>query len=292
MSIRNLRTLVAVADQGSFAAAARAVGLTQSAVSMQLRGLEDELRIKLFDRHRRPPALNDHGKRLVRRAREILELYERMAEPSAANTDGMTGLLDVGAMPTALSGLVPRALAVLQRVHPHIAVNLVNGMSGELIQRVERGELDAALISEPNHVPADLVWRPIATERIAVAAPPQSTEKTDRELLAAWPYIRLNRRAWVARPILQSLRARGIRPRQAMELDSLESILLMVYYGLGVAIVPQRCVEGPHPLPVRYVPFGEPPLVRRIGLIERSGNPKTSLAQALHASFAGLATAG
>ena len=61
MGIRNLRTLVAVADRGSFAAAARAVGLTQSAVSMQLRGLEDELRIKLFDRHRRPPALNDHG---------------------------------------------------------------------------------------------------------------------------------------------------------------------------------------------------------------------------------------
>jgi DNA-binding transcriptional LysR family regulator len=75
-----------------------------------------------------------------------------------------------------------------------------------------------------------------------------------------------------------------------MELDSIESILLMVYFGLGVAIVPQRCVEGPYPLPVRYVPFGEPPLVRRIGLIERSGNPKSALAQALHAAFAGLAT--
>lgn len=290
MGIRNLRTLVAVADHGSFAAAARAVGLTQSAVSMQLRGLENELRIRLFDRHRRPPALNDHGKRLVRRAREIVQLYERMGEATDTGAGGMAGLLEVGAMPTGLSGIVPRALAALQRVHPHIAVNLVNGMSGELIPRVERGELDAALISEPNHIPTDLVWRPVAMERIAVAAPPQSTEKTDRELLAAWPYIRLNRRAWVARPIQQSLRARGIRPRQAMELDSLESILLMVYYGLGVAIVPQRCVEGPHPLPVRYVPFGEPPLTRRIGLIERSDNPKSNLAQALHAAFASLAT--
>jgi DNA-binding transcriptional LysR family regulator len=291
MGIRNLRTLVAVADHGSFAAAARAVGLTQSAVSMQLRGLENELRIRLFDRHRRPPALNDHGKRLVRRAREIVQLYERMGEAADAGADGMAGLLEVGAMPTGLSGIVPRALAVLQRVHPHIAVNLVNGMSGELIPRVERGELDAALVSEPSHVPADLVWRPVATEKIVVAAPPQSTEKTDRELLAAWPYIRLNRRAWVARPIQQSLRARGIRPRQAMELDSLESILLMVYYGLGVAIVPQRCVEGPYPLPVRYVPFGEPPLTRRIGQIERADNPKSNLAQALHAAFASLASA-
>ena len=79
MSIRNLRTLVAVADRGSFAAAARAVGLTQSAVSMQLRGLETELGTELFDRTRRPPVLNDHGKLLVRRAREIVQLYERMA---------------------------------------------------------------------------------------------------------------------------------------------------------------------------------------------------------------------
>ena len=288
MSIRNLRTLVAVADRGSFAAAARAVGLTQSAVSMQLRGLESDLQIKLFDRNRRPPALNDHGKRLVRRAREIVQLYERLAETPTPDTAGMTGMLEVGAVPTALSGIVPRVLVDLQRIHPNIAVNLVNGMSGELLPRVERGELDAALISEPNHVPADLVWRPIATERIVVAAPPQSTEKTDRELLAAWPYIRYNRRAWVARPIQQSLRARGIHPRQAMELDSIESILLMVYFGLGVAIVPQRCVEGPYPLPVRYVSFGEPPLARRIGLIERSGNPKSALAQALHAAFAGL----
>ena len=292
MSIRNLRTLVAVADRGSFAAAARAVGLTQSAVSMQLRGLEDELQIKLFDRHRRPPALNDHGKRLVRRAREIVQLYERMAEAPAPDTAGVAGLIDVGAVPTALSGIVPRALAGLQRIHPHIAVNLVSGMSGELIQRVERGELDAALMSEPNHVPADLVWRPVATEKIVVAAPPQSAEKTDRELLAAWPYIRYNRRAWVARPIQQSLRARSIRPRQAMELDSIESILLMVYSGLGVAIVPQRCVEGPFPLPVRYVPFGEPPLTRRIGLIERADNPKSNLARALHAAFASHVTAG
>ena len=292
MSIRNLRTLVAVADRGSFAAAARAVGLTQSAVSMQLRGLEDELQIKLFDRHRRPPALNDHGKRLVRRAREIVQLYERMAEAPAPDTAGVAGLIDVGAVPTALSGIVPRALAGLQRIHPHIAVNLVSGMSGELIQRVERGELDAALMSEPNHVPADFVWRPVATEKIVVAAPPQSAEKTDRELLAAWPYIRYNRRAWVARPIQQSLRARSIRPRQAMELDSIESILLMVYSGLGVAIVPQRCVEGPFPLPVRYVPFGEPPLTRRIGLIERADNPKSNLARALHAAFASHVTAG
>ena len=292
MSIRSLRTLVAVADRGSFAAAARAVGLTQSAVSMQLRGLETELGTELFDRNRRPPVLNDHGKLLVRRAREIVQLYERMAETPASGADVMAGLLEVGAVPTALSGIVPRALASLQRSNPRIAVNLVNGMSGELLPRVESGELDAALISEPHHVPTDLTWRPVATERIVVAAPPQSAEMTDRELLSAWPYIRYNRRAWVARPIQQSLRARGIRPRQAMELDSLESILLMVYYGLGVAIVPQRCVEGPHPLPVRYVPFGEPPIERRIGLIERADNPKSNLAQALHAAFASHVAAG
>ena len=77
-----------------------------------------------------------------------------------------------------------------------------------------------------------------------------------------------------------------------MELDSLESILLMVYYGLGVSVIPQRCVEGPHPLPVRYVPFDDPPLARRIGLLERAGNPKAKLTAALHVAFKNLAIKG
>ena len=287
MSIRSLRTLIAVADHGSFVAAARAVGLTQSAVSMQLRGLEDELRAELFDRARRPPTLNDRGQALVRRARDIVLLYERLGE--TVEDDGMAGLLDLGAVPTTLSGVVPRALAGLQQVHPRIAVNMVNGMSGELVDRVKRGELDAAIVSESDRLPSGLAWHPVATEWIVVAAPPQSVEKTDRDLLAAWPYIRFNRRAWVANPIQQSLRRRKIRPRQAMELDSLESILLMVYYGLGVSVIPQRCVEGPHPLPIRYIPFGDPPLARRIGLLERAGNPKAKLTAALHVAFKNLA---
>ncbi len=289
MSIRALRTLIAVADHGSFAAAARAVGLTQSAVSMQLRGLEDDLRAELFDRTRRPPTFNDRGRALVRRAREIVLLYERIGE--TVEDDGMAGLLDLGAVPTTLSGVVPRALAGLQQVYPRIAVNMINGMSGELVDRVARGELDAAIVSEPDRAPPGLIWHPVAAERIVVAAPPQSAERTDRDLLAAWPYIRFNRRAWIANPIQRSLRRRKIRPRQTMELDSLESILLMVYYGLGVSIIPQRCVEGPHPLPIRYVPFDDPALVRRIGLLERAGNPKAKLTAALHMAFKNLAIA-
>jgi DNA-binding transcriptional LysR family regulator len=214
-------------------------------------------------------------------------LYDRLGE-TAGDRGKMAGLLDIGAVPTTLSGVVPRALADLQKMYPRIAVNMINGMSGELVARVENGELDAAVVSEPLNPPPGLLWHPVAVEKIVVAAPPQSREKTDRELLEAWPYIRFNRRAWVADPIQQSLRRRKIRPRQTMELDSLESILLMVYYGLGVSVIPQRCVEGPHPLPVRYVPFGEPPLVRRIGVAERAGNPKEKLTAALYLAFKSL----
>lgn len=78
MSIRYLKTLLAIAEKGSFAAAARTVNLTQSAVSMQMKALEDDLGLSLFDRSRRPPVLTEAGKALVPRARQIVVSYENL----------------------------------------------------------------------------------------------------------------------------------------------------------------------------------------------------------------------
>src|SRR5690606_26789473 len=83
MGIRQLRTLVEIADGGSFSAAARRLYLTQSAVSMQMKALEDELRVALFDRACRPPVLNSVGWRLVEEARAIIERYETLRSTAA-----------------------------------------------------------------------------------------------------------------------------------------------------------------------------------------------------------------
>ena len=143
MSIRRLKTLVAVAEEGSFAAAADAVHLSQGAVSMQMKALEEDLQVELFDRSKRPPELNEAGRALVPKARELIELYAGMVDIAAGNA-AFFGSLTIGAVPTALAGLIPKTLAALRDSYPDLRVRVVPGLSADLMTQIERGQLDAA----------------------------------------------------------------------------------------------------------------------------------------------------
>lgn len=281
MSLRHLRTLVAVSVHGSFAAAAEAVALTQSAVSQQMKALEEELGQELFDRSTRPPQLNAQGKALIQRARQLIHLYDGLAEPDAAR-DALEGLLDVGAVPTTLTGIVPRALAALRASQPSLQVRLVSGLSADLLARVDRGDLDAAVVSEPKPVPPGMNWRPIADQPLMVIAPPGMRNSDFRQLLTSRPFIRFNRSAWVGHTIQTALQDMGIEVNEAMQLDSLEAIREMVRHGLGVSVVP---VSRTEPMPADglvTVPFGSPPRLRTLGLLERKQHARTGLTTALY----------
>jgi DNA-binding transcriptional LysR family regulator len=157
MTIRNLRTLVSIKDEGSFAAAGEAIGLTHSAVSMQVKMLEDIYGAILFDRSQRPPRLTEPGENLVLRAREVLALYDGLALVLDEGTD-IHGVLKIGVIPTALTGIAPRVLSGMRGAHPLIQIQLTSAMSGEMLEMVRHNELDVALVSEPTSVPTS--WPP------------------------------------------------------------------------------------------------------------------------------------
>ena len=119
-----------------------------------------------------------------------------------------------------------------------------------------------------------------AEEPLMVIAPKGTAGKTDRELLAAGPFIRFQRFAWAGRLIDTHLKDRGIKVHTGMEIDSLEAIASMVEHGLGVSVVPDR-VGANLPDNIEKIPFGEPPLGRVIGVVERRDNPKMHLIRAL-----------
>ena len=143
MSLRALRTLAAIAQHGSFARAAEAVCLTQSAVSLHVRTLEEAFNAPLFDRSRRTPTLTEAGRRAVERAREILAIYDGIAGELGEGGE-LAGRLRIGAIQTALAGVLPAALAALRRQHPRLRVQVYSGMSAELASRLDAGELDPA----------------------------------------------------------------------------------------------------------------------------------------------------
>lgn len=268
MSIRALRTLHAIARHGSFGAAGAAVGLTQSAVSLQVKSLEAEFGAQLFDRSRRLPVLTEAGKIVLEKSAEVLALYDQIGT-ALSDEQSLAGRLKLGAIQTALARELPDALAILNREHPRARVHVTAGMSAELSLQVANGELDAAIATEPVRPhPPDLVATPLYQDRFWIVAPAGQGHRAAEDLLLNYPFIRFDRASWAGRMIDRRLREMRIDPQEEMVLDSQRVILAMVQKGLGVAIVPLSDVER-RELDLTCVPFGAPQMSRWIVLLER-----------------------
>ncbi|MEI7366222.1 LysR family transcriptional regulator [Pectobacterium colocasium] len=281
MSLKALRTLVAIAQYGSFARAAEAVCLTQSAVSLHVRSLEEDFKVSLFDRSRRVPVLTEAGHRAVEQARDILAQYDGIAAELGESGE-LAGRLRIGAIQTALAGVLPAALAALRHAHPRLRVLVNSGMSAELAIRIDAGELDAAVTTEPvKPYPTGLMSTPLYQEGFWIVAPSALASLDARPLLQEHPFIRFDRRAWAGRTIDRELRRQRLRVQTDMELDSQEAIVQMVASGLGVAVIPLSERERGRLNNLTCIPFGEPQQQRRVVLLEREDRPAMRLAAAL-----------
>ncbi len=280
MSIRNLKTLIAVADHGTFTAAADAVFVTHAAVSQQMKALEDEWKVVVFDRSKRTPEFTPLGRALVARAREIVAAYDGIV-PSVLGDDGFRGELTLGAIPTALTALVPFSVAMLKQDHKVLHVRVVPGLTTDLVSQVERGALDAAIVTKPPIMPSRHQWHEIAREPMELLASREVESDDPIELLKTNPYIRFSRQAVVGAMIEQWLQDRGIEVADSMELENLDAISSMVFANLGVSIAPSRCVVTPHPLPLKRIPIAPDPWVRILGLLTRADNVKLRVLEVL-----------
>jgi len=286
MSIRRLRTLVAVHDHRTFSAAADAVFVTHAAVSQQMRSLEEEWGVTLFDRARRTPELTPVGRALVARAREILRAYDGLV-PSVMGDAGFAGEISLGAVPMTLTGLTPLSVRLLKQSFPDLHVRIVPGMTTQLIAEVERGALDCAVLSRQGPLPPEIDHADIAREPMELLAPEDMPGDDVRALLAAHPFIRFSRDAVVGGLIDGWLREQAIPVNVTMELQGLEAISSMVLAGLGVSIVPARCVRGASPLPLRRLPLPEGAPVRQLTLAHRRDNPRLRVIEAIHTALLG-----
>ncbi|MCO5414520.1 MULTISPECIES: LysR family transcriptional regulator [Ralstonia] len=281
MSLRALRTLVAIARHRTFARAGEAIGLTQSAVSLQVKSLEEEFNVRLFDRSRREPALTEAGRIVLAQAEQILALYDRIPD-ALSDERALVGRLRIGAIQTALSGPLPNALLALRTAHPGLRVHVAAGMSAELAQRVADGELDAAITSHPVRPhPAELVWSTLYEDRFWLLAPAQYAERDARALLTELPFIRFDAQAWAGRMIASELRRLGVRVREEMVLDNKDTIVRMVASGLGAAVVAISDSELTQLPPIARLAFGQPQLHRAVVLLEHQSRTAQRFTQAL-----------
>lgn len=287
MSLHALRSLLAIAEHGSFAGAARALHLSQSAISTQMKTLEAELRTTLFDRSKRPPTINEAGATVLAKARDLVARYEEM-QGELTRSDPVEGRLRLGCVGSILTGLMPAVLTAMRSQHPNLHVEIVSGFSQELQRQVGGGTLDAAVISDYGLALRDMHWRPFLRERLVMIAPSNARERGAKRLAQTYPFIRYSPNAPVGRVIDAAIKQAGLTVRETMRLDWLEAIEAMVSQGHGISIVPDRKFQGAQALPLRRIAFGQVPHHRTLGLLEPSAARKRKLTDALFAQLTAL----
>lgn len=274
MSIRMLKTLIAVEENGTFSAAADSVFVTHAAVSQQMKALEAEWNVTLFDRTRRTPEFTPIGRAMVARARDVVTDYDNLV-PSVLGDDGLNGELMLGAIPTTLTGLVPLTVSSLKKSYPKLHIRLQPGLTNDLILQLKRGRIDAAIISRPSHVPKGYVWHEVANEELQLLAADGTKSDDPIHLLRSNPFIRFTRNAVVGSMIESWLQEKKISVTDGMELEGLEAISSMVQCNMGVAIAPRRCVRITNPLPLKRLSLGPGAPVRQLGVVCHQNSAKT-----------------
>ena len=289
MNLRQLRSLATILDRGSFVAAGERIGLSQAAISVQMRQLETTLGVDLFDRSSRPVALTAEGVRIARLAGEVLDKIANIKlEASGAK---ISGSVSIGFIPTCVHNLLPRVLEALRQQFPELQVSVKSGLSGELAAAVIRRELDYALLTAPVVEIPELDITAIASEPYYVIAPAKSQTESDAELLRSMPYIAFNKSTWVGQHIAARLQQRGIHLTESIEIDSLEAIENLVADGFGVSIVPRRLHAILDSEKLVQVPFGCPIDTRQLALIQPVGKPISRFDTAIKTIFCDLPNA-
>ncbi len=287
--VRALRVLCEIADQGSFSAAARSLGMTQSAVSQHVAGIERDTGLPLVDRGTRPVELTEAGATLVRHGRGVLAQLEGAEQALAEISGRRSGRLRVGSFPTALTSFVPAAIARFREESPEVVLTMVDDHMQGLVPRLERGELDLAVVYEnpllPGGVPGALTLTPLFDDpyRVLLTAGHRLARGSGRVRLTD-----LAQEAWVGgrpgstwfRILLHACRAAGFEPRTLLATDDNRAVHAFVAAGLGVAVVPGLAAEQPLPgVVVRDLASAAP--IRRIGVAHPSAEPTAPPVQAM-----------
>lgn len=267
--IRELRTFVAVAREGTFARAGERIGLTQAAVSAQMQRLEAELGFKLFDRSARTARLNAHGQETLAQAEELIRLYGKLGAREKGQQ--AAGRVVVGAIASIQRAQLADALARFHKLHPGWRTRIVNGVSMELLNLVDAGEIEmAAIIRPPFALQSDLRWTPLTHEPFRLLVPRAVKGSDWAALLSSHPFVRYDHASFGGRQVDRFLRSHHLTVQDACEVDELEALVRLVANGVGVALVPQTATHQRWPATVRAIDLGRHTFHRDIGLLHRS----------------------
>lgn len=252
MDVRFLNSLVAVVETGSIAAAARRENRTAAAISQRVQALERLLGCTLLLRTAHAARPSDQCLLILPKIRAIIELAGELH--SDLHHDGLVGEVKIGAISTALTGVLPGLIERLALSAPDLKLKITPGDSKSLYEKVLAGALDAAiLVRPPFQPPKALAQVVLKVEPLILVAPAAYVGQSLDTLLRVHPFIRYDARSWGGQIAQRFLDEQAIEPNVLCELDALETIVMLVAQGMGVSLVPQwagMVLDGMYVLPV------------------------------------------
>lgn len=236
MDSRYLKSLITVIERGSIADAARAESLTAAAISQRIRVLERQFGFDLLSRVGHAAKPTEACVSILPRARRIVREFALLAGDS--DPAGLSGTLRIGAISTALTGMLPAALRALARDTPAVRPAIVPGTSQSLYNAMLADQLDVAvLVAPPFALPKTLQATLVRSEPLVFLS--KKKPRTDVVgMLGERPYLRYDPQSWGGRHAEQYLMDQGCVPVPMCDLDALEAIAMLVADDVGVSLVP------------------------------------------------------
>lgn len=284
MNVKQLRAFLAVAQCLSFAQAGERLHLSQPALSLTVKSLEDELGGKLLSRTTRSVSLTPEGETLLPLARQLLADWDNTEELLRQRFTLQLGKVSIAAMPSYAGNLLPAALKVFRGRYPRVNVAVHDVINEQVLEMVRHRRVELGIGFEPDSS-SSLLFTPFYMDRFVAVVPKTSllaerAEVTWSELLRE-DFIALQRPSAVRLLLEQDLHTQHGKLSVAFESHQLSTIGRMVASGLGVSAVPSLCIQQMRELGAHCVALTDPRIERRIGLMMLADHKLSAAAQAL-----------
>ncbi|WP_339756389.1 hydrogen peroxide-inducible genes activator [uncultured Hoeflea sp.] len=275
LTLKQLRYFESLAQHGHFGRASHACSISQPALSVQIRELEETLGTGLFERGARHVRLTNFGEEFAVRVRGILRSVDELGELARASRDHLAGRLRIGVIPTIAPYLLPDIITNLTASNSNIEIQIRESLTPILVRELADGLLDAAVVALPVSEPS-LTEIALFEEKFVLVRPVGDEDKPvpGHEDLREMKLLLLEEGHCFRDQALSFCNIQSSRPREMLDASSLATLVQMVGAGLGVTLIPEMAISvETRSAPVSIAHFKSPQPSRTIGMIWRKTSP-------------------
>jgi LysR family transcriptional regulator, hydrogen peroxide-inducible genes activator len=271
LTLKQLRYVEALTRHGHFGRAADACAISQPALSMQIKELEESLGTELFERGARQVRLTSFGEEFAVRVGNILRSVDELGDLARASHDRLVGQLRIGVIPTIAPYLLPRIIGDFTRMHDGVDIRVRETLTSKLLQELADGRIDTAIVALPISEPS-FTEVALFTEDFVLVRPGEDEGKPvpDTKMLRNMRLLLLEEGHCFRDQALSFCNIQSALPREALDASSLSTLVQMAGAGIGVTLIPEMAVAvETRSASVSVARFKDPQPSRTVGMIWR-----------------------